>query len=128
MAEISVEEKRWQWLVWSKDGPPHVAQRAILQVLFSYHVSTRKVFPSEGTIAEKVGLSVRSVRRHIAEIEAAGWIRREKVGNGQGWRRSVYTILFPSHLPKNKDPWLAEMERQRQQARADFREEEGWET
>lgn len=121
--------RRWIWLVWSKDGPPRVVQRAIAQVLFDYYMTSGKVFPSEGTIAEKVGTSERTIRDHIQALEAGGWIMRQKIGTGrgQGWRRTVYTLTWPKGHHPDTDPYLQKVEANREQARAEYREAEGWE-
>jgi DNA-binding transcriptional MocR family regulator len=120
--------RRWIWLVWSADGPPHVVQRAILQVLFDFIMTSGKAFPSERTIAEKVGTSERTIRGHVQALEAGGWLQRTFSGTdrGQGWRRTQYTLSWPKGHHPDTDPWLQQAEENRQQARAEFRESVDW--
>lgn len=124
----SLKMRRWIWLVWSENGPGHVVQRAIAQVLFDFFMTTGKVFPSERTIAEKIGASERTTRRHIQALEAGGWIKRRFIGTdrGQGWRRTEYTLAWPKNRQPDTDLWLREVEENRKSARAEFRAENDW--
>jgi len=83
--EIGVQARRWQLRVWSEDGPPGPTKRAILQVLFDLWITspTGEAFPSAVTVAEKAGISERSARDHLRELEAgagSGGSPAEKVG------------------------------------------------
>lgn len=126
---VNPKMQRWRWLVWSEDGPPGAAKRAILQVLFDFLVSSKggKVFPSVETIASKAGITKKHVLRHLDELEAAGWLRRKlHQRSGQGWRLNEYELYFPDGFDSQKDPWLNQVESNRKQARAEYREEAGW--
>jgi hypothetical protein len=127
--EFPPEWRRWRWLVTSLDGPKSPVQRLILVVLFDYWVSspTREIFPSEKTIAEKVGVTDRAIRSNLRVLREAGWIRigfRDR--GGQGWRRYEYQLCWPQGVDPGKDPWLAEVRQRRDEARAEYREEQGW--
>jgi len=53
-------------------------------------------FPSQSTLAEKTGLSERSVRAHLRLAVAAGWIDRNRHGfGGSKWRRHEYRAAWP---------------------------------
>lgn len=48
----------------------------VFGVLHRYGSTPDKCFPSLRLVAENAGLNVRTVRRHIALLEANGWLRR----------------------------------------------------
>ncbi|WP_295538263.1 hypothetical protein [uncultured Thiohalocapsa sp.] len=98
-------------------------------MLFDFVMTSGKAFPAEDTIAEKVGTSVRTVRDHVQALEAGGWISRQKLGTdrGQGWRRTEYKLTWPHGRSPDTDPWLQQVEENRLRARAEFREDAGWE-
>lgn len=48
----------------------------VFGVLHRYGSTPDKCFPSLRIVAGKAGLTVRSVRRHVALLEAKGWLRR----------------------------------------------------
>lgn len=126
---MTPQMRRWTWAVWSSEGPRHVAQRAICQVLFEFLVSSpdNRIFPSEATIAEKVGVSERRVQDHIKALVADGWIRRRYRGQGgKGWRCYEYNLLFPPHIDPSKDKFLQACERKRIDAIDDHRIAEEW--
>lgn len=113
---MTPELRRWRWLVWSERGPAGATKRAILQVLHDFYMSSPDgaIFPSVETIAAKAGITKRHAMRHLGELEAGGWLRREVRGaSGQGWKRHCYTLRFPHHFDASKDEWLAETERKR---------------
>jgi predicted transcriptional regulator len=124
MADIDPKMRRWRWLVWSEVGPPGPAKRAILQVLLDFLATSPegRVFPSVETLAVKTDLTEKSVGRHIAELEAAGWLARYQHGtSGQGWRRYGYRLTFPKHIDPSADPWLKEAAQQTEKAAAEAR-------
>ena len=55
----------------------------------------RKCFPSTKRLAERTGLSQRRVEGHLRAADTEGWIGRSRIGEGQGWRRTVYTLSVP---------------------------------
>jgi len=129
--EISVEHRRWRWRVTSKDGPSSPVQRLILVVLFDFYVSSpeRSVFPSQKTIAERVGISQRRVKDNIDALVAGGWLRveeRTRREDGKGWRRHAYTFCWQRGFDPKADPWLKETREKRDAAREAYRVEEGW--
>ncbi|MCF6319866.1 MAG: helix-turn-helix domain-containing protein [Proteobacteria bacterium] len=48
----------------------------LLQLADFWWDKSRKPYPAVGTIAERIGLSQRQTRRHIAALEKAGFIKR----------------------------------------------------
>jgi hypothetical protein len=57
-------------------------------------------YPSQETIAKGARASVRTVQRHIAAAELAGWIGIQLAGRGgKGWRHYVYRAAVPDDLP-----------------------------
>lgn len=128
-SRLSPELRRWRWMVWSEDGPPGPAKRSILQVLFDFLASSpeREIFPSVETIAVKSGITKKHVIRHLAELEADGWISRKVRGSsGQGWKRHAYELHWPRGFSPKADEWLSEVERKRLDARDEHRMSEGW--
>ena len=128
-ASNSAKQRRWQWAIWSREGPSHVAQRAVAQVLFDYLMTSPdgRVFPSEDTIAEKTALTRKTVSKHLDALAESGWIaRRLKGQGGQGWRRYEYTLHFPKHIDPSKDDFLQACERKRTDAIDAHRIEEEW--
>ncbi|WP_175534791.1 helix-turn-helix domain-containing protein [Thiocapsa roseopersicina] len=121
--------RRWQWAIWSHEGPARVAQRAVAQVLFDYLVTSPdgRVFPSIETIAEKTALTEKTVGGHLDALVAAGWIaRRLRERGGQGWRRYEYTLHFPKHIDPSTDDFLKRAERKRLDAIDEHRITEEW--
>ena len=129
-SKLTLEHHRWRWLVWSEDGPPGTAKRAILQVLFDFYATSKQgeIFPSVEKIASKIDLTKKHVIRHLAELEELGWItRKQRIRNGgQGWKRNEYKLKFPHGFDPKKDEWLINANRKRIDARDEYRMDEGW--
>jgi Helix-turn-helix domain len=53
-------------------------------------------YPSTMRIAEETGYSERSVRTHIANAKAAGWLTVQSAGRGMAWRNYQYFPSFPA--------------------------------
>ena len=53
-------------------------------------------FPSIETLAEKSGLGVTAVKKHIAIAVDEGWLKKGKHGYaGQQWARNEYYVSYP---------------------------------
>jgi len=122
------EMARYQRLIFSREGPAANC-RLLLHVLvrFSFAGNDGRIFPSEETLAADSGLSVRTVRRLLPELEADGWIRRQPFGaKGQAWRRTEYFLQWPTGFDPKTDQWLNEVKARKEEGRRAYREEEGW--
>lgn len=51
-----------------------------------------KPYPSKGTMAKAMNVHPRTIQKHIASLEAAGYIRREERRNELGSRPNVYHL------------------------------------
>jgi len=108
---VALECERWQWreLIASEHGPANPSTRLVLLVL-ALHMNQdgANAFPSQQLIATRSGLSVRSVRTHLALAAAAQWVRiYQKRRSGQNWFIHEYVATIPDELAdrcKSK-PW-----------------------
>lgn len=65
----------------------------ILQIAKHWWHSDNLPFPSKKSIADSIGRSEDTVRRHIAAMEKVGFIKREKRFDGKGGQKSnIYTF------------------------------------
>ncbi|TFC03634.1 helix-turn-helix domain-containing protein [Cryobacterium mannosilyticum] len=63
-------------------------------------------FPSHETIAERTGLSTRTVQTHMKTLVLFGAVTIEKRRSGGKWLRNVYLLNVPDSY-RQKDPeWL----------------------
>ena len=122
------EMSRYQRLIFSKDGPAANCRLVLIVLIrFSLAGSDNRIFPSEETLAEDTGLSVRTIRRLIPLLEANGWIKRKPFGvKGQAWRRNEYFLHWPDGFDPKQDKWLQEVKQRKAEARAAYRESAGW--
>ena len=122
------EMARYQRLIFSKDGPSPSC-RLLLHVLVRFHFAGNdgRIFPSEETLAEDTGFSVRTIRRLIPELERDGWIRRQTFGiKGQQWRRNEYKLTWPNGFDPKTDQWLQEVKAMKDVGRRAYREAARW--
>jgi Helix-turn-helix domain len=68
-------------------------------------------WPSQPTLAKAARVSDRTVRRHIEQAVALGWLSVDLAGHtGQGWRRHAYRCAIPDQLAvDDKDEELADV-------------------
>lgn len=69
--------------------------RALLSLLWTYarpDTPRREAWPAQSTLAALTGCDVRTVRRQLRAIEAAGYARRAKIDGRPGW-----ILLEPWH-------------------------------
>ncbi|MCC7277089.1 MAG: hypothetical protein IT487_02080 [Chromatiaceae bacterium] len=130
MAEMTVEMRRFQWVIWSEHGPATVAERGLLQCLFDYLATSGRIYPAASTLAVKTGLNERTVRAHLDNLCRHNWLSRRTRGtpSGQGWRRYEYKLHWPAHLSAVRDEYLKATEAERLRARDDYRREHDWQT
>lgn len=120
--KVTEREKRWEWLVWNTDLP--APKRAVLQVLFRWHMRYREVFIGEARLAHHAGMSTRSAQGHLAELEADKWFTRKFCGKGLTGRAYTYTLCFPAWFDATEDRFLLEVARRKLEGRLIFRESE----
>jgi hypothetical protein len=88
---------RWLDAVSSPAGPESATMRHCLLALARYmdHAG-HDAFPSIERLAEDTALGEATVKRHLRDAEALGWLRRSPYGGGgQGWRRYRYLPTTP---------------------------------
>lgn len=76
------------------DIPPPA--RAVAMALAARaNTHTGACWPSVATLALDLGITARSVRRHLATLEAAGWLTRSARYDGGVQRSNVYRLAVP---------------------------------
>jgi hypothetical protein len=76
-------------LVWARNARTgSVGRKAVLLVLAEYADEADSCYPSQATIAAATEQSVRTVRGQLADLEAAGLLRREHRARPDGGRTS----------------------------------------
>lgn len=109
---MAIECERWEWcaLFASEHGPKDGGTRLVLFAL-SLHMNQQggSCFSSQKTIADRSGLSERSVRTHLANAEKAGWLKigQQPQKKGTAWFVHNYVATIPeelvAHIPSK--PW-----------------------
>jgi hypothetical protein len=117
---------RYQWLLWSEQGPRKTSQRAICQVLVAYRLRYRHVYPSEEQIGIQIGADARTVSRNLPDLERDGWLIVQRVICGRGHSRNVYHLRFPHHVDRHEDGWLIQAEDNRQEGLSRYNDERGY--
>jgi hypothetical protein len=127
-SELNLDMKKWRYLVTAEGCQATPIQRLVLMVLFDFWLAspTGEIFPSQQKLAARTGLSERSVRDNIKALEDQGWLATKDRGNGQGWRRHRYIPKWPRGFDPEKDAWLTDVKRRRDESREAHREAEGW--
>jgi len=65
----------------------------LLATYASGGLERKNVFPAQTTLADALGVSVRTVERSMAELRAKGWIRIEKYQpKGARYKRNRYVL------------------------------------
>lgn len=90
MANLSFDLMDWAA---RQDLPP--GQKAVLKELSRRADMLGTCFPSQKRIAADTGMGERTVRRHIAALEKAGFITRERRQSGYIRRSDCYMINAP---------------------------------
>ncbi|WP_374634381.1 helix-turn-helix domain-containing protein [Ferrovibrio sp.] len=70
----------------------------VLVALSGYADASGYCFPAVGTLASRLGLSRRSVQRHIATLESLAYLvrsRRTRVDGRGGYASNGYSLLYP---------------------------------
>lgn len=77
---------------WSVDGITPT-QKLVLMGLASYADERNSCFPGQQTLADRAGVSTRTVRRALDDLESQGLIRREQRRDQRGMRTSDRYVL-----------------------------------
>lgn len=113
-AETMVESQRWRWLIGIRYG---VHQRllsrhtAFTLMILGTHMNSEggRCWPSQARLAEESGANRRTIRRHLDEAAAAGWLFRVRnAGSGQSWARYSYQATLPVAIDDILDDYLTQ--------------------
>ncbi|WP_410839102.1 helix-turn-helix domain-containing protein, partial [Paraburkholderia sp. SIMBA_030] len=68
----------------------------------------KNAYPSQATLAERLGISDRAVRKNLSWLKDAGWILEERRGRRAGTQgiSSSYSLTFPTgtNVPTGEMP------------------------
>lgn len=86
----------WRNQVASSKGPKSSVMRLVLLAL-SLHMDNKcYCFPSIIYLAERTGLTEKTVGKHLKDAVQLGWIKRRLMGgDGQAWRHYEYWGTYP---------------------------------
>jgi DNA-binding MarR family transcriptional regulator len=107
---VSISARNWAWdLKWSRAGEQFPMKEKLTLLCLAEHENPEYgyAFPSNDTIAERTGQSVRTVHTHIKTLVEGKAVVIEKRRSKQGqWLRNVYLLNVPDSY-REKDPeWL----------------------
>ena len=112
-AEQMVESTRWRWLVGIRYGVHHrILSRhtAFTLMILGTHMNSEggRCWPSQARLAEESGAHRRTIRRHLEEAAAAGWLFRVRhAGSGQSWAKYSYQATLPADVDDILDDYLS---------------------
>lgn len=88
---------------WAWKAPLTGSDKVVLLAL-AWHADDARgtAYPGQREIAERCGISVRTVRDALARLEADGWISRERRTLDGGWRTSDLYRLRDGREPERK--------------------------
>jgi len=88
---VSVRVSTWAW------KQPLGGNRKLVLLALAEHANDEGTcYPGQRTLAAKCGISERALQTHLAALEAAGFIERERRHRGDGTRKSdMYTLSLP---------------------------------
>jgi predicted transcriptional regulator len=75
-------------------GPSGTTQHLLL-VLAAHMGESGQCMGAIRGIANISGRSDKCIVRHLAAAEKAGWLKRERIGKGRDWRKTIFTPAFP---------------------------------
>ena len=82
----------------------------LLQIADYWWDHSRKPYPSKTTLSERLGLSPRHIQRHIAELEAAGLVKRiERHAKHRGKLSNEYDLAGLVERLKQLEPEFREV-------------------
>lgn len=75
---------KWQRAVRDESGLPPVTRHVLLTLSTYMKSDGTGAFPSQQTLADACGVSVRTVRKHLTDAIKAGWIEKVRQGRHVG--------------------------------------------
>jgi predicted transcriptional regulator len=94
MAKPVAEGDMWKVYAGIAVSPMSGTDKAVLAVLVDYADVEGKAWPSESTIAARLNLNIRCVKRSIANLVRAGHVERKR----RHCQSNVYSIAFATIL------------------------------
>jgi len=89
-------------ITWAYGQPiANAAMKFVLLALADMADEANSCYPGQSKLAVMTGQSARTVRRHLADLEAAGFIARARRFDDQGHRTSDRYVLPVKSLPVN---------------------------
>jgi biotin operon repressor len=86
------ERDDWMRDVLDTGDLSHLTARVATRIALHLHVESGRCNPGYEHLASSLGISKRSVIRHVAGLESAGWIKVERAG----WRHpNNFVLLTP---------------------------------
>lgn len=83
----------------------------LLQIADHWWDQDRKPYPSKEALSERIGLSPRQIQRHIAELEAAGLVKRvERRAHHRGKLSNEYDLSGLVEKLKKLEPEFREVQ------------------
>lgn len=112
---MSLSARNWAWEVATLTQPDgvvrtlHAAEKLTLLCLAEHEsVEHGYAFPSRERIAERTGLTVRSVSRSITTLVNVGAVSIVKKRSQDGqWPSSMYLLVVPMSYRTSDKAWLA---------------------
>jgi len=90
----------WRRLIGSPYCDLLATQKHVLTVMCRYGKRHGEdIFPTQRAIAFRAGVCLDTVNQTMQRAEREGWIIRHMVGNGQGYKRTVYQLAMPAGIP-----------------------------
>ena len=91
----------------------------IIQLLDYWREATRKPFPTKNELADRLGVTPKTIQNNIRELERAGLIKRELRRTAAGdWNSNIYHLDGLVEKVQALEPDFAEARRKRKEAKA----------
>ena len=94
---------QWEKEVMAATSLPAMTRFVLLAVATYMDGAGRGAFPSQETLALDTGLTARTVRKHLAIAERAGWLLKVRQGRHVG-RGASYSNMYDASLPPVDNP------------------------
>jgi predicted transcriptional regulator len=91
----------------------------IVQLLDYWHEPSRKPFPTKKDLAQRIGLTSKTIQNNIRELETAGLIQRHQRKTASGdWTSNIYDLNGLIEKVKALEPEFAAEKQQRKARKA----------